>query len=132
MRSIITTLLLAALSLLSACPGSTFTPLPDGSGPGKYIGQFLDDTGALALGTFKFEIQNTGAMEGDGKLNSRDVELVGYYDGTKLEGWVSDDLTGRSGEFDGALEGNNFLGSFEVQGPDGSPIEGFWDASPDD
>ena len=131
MRIMLTSLLVACLACLSACPGSIATPLPEGSGQGEYIGQFLDDTGTLVLGTFEIEIEPTGAMEGDGKLNTSDVELVGFFDGTTLQGWISDDLTGRSGEFDGAPEGNNFLGSFEIQGPDGDQIEGFWDASPD-
>ena len=124
-------LLAVCSALLGGCPGSIAMPLPDGSGQGEYIGQFLDDTGTLVLGSFEMEIADTGAMEGDGKLNNRDVELVGFFDGDTLQAWVSDDLTGRSGEFDGVPEGNNFLGSFEIQGPDGDQIEGFWDALPD-
>lgn len=131
MRISLTILLLAVAGLLSACPGSVAMPLPAGSGQGDYIGQFLDDTGTLVLGTFEMDIEDTGAMEGDGKLNNRDVKLVGYFDGTRLEGWISDDLTGFTGEFDGTPEGNNMLGSFELQAEDGSPIEGFWDAGPD-
>lgn len=131
MRIFLIGLLTCLLPLLASCPGSIAMPLPEGSGQGKYIGQFLDDTGTAVLGTFEMEIEDTGAMEGDGRLNNRDVELVGFYDGDTLQGWISDDLTGRSGEFDGYLEGNNMLGSFELEGPDGSPIEGFWDAGPD-
>ncbi|MEZ5337420.1 MAG: hypothetical protein R3F46_04070 [bacterium] len=131
MRITLIILLPVVAGLLSACPGSVAMHLPVGSGQGDYIGQFLDDTGTLVLGTFEMEIADSGAMEGDGQLNGRDMKLVGFFDGSRLEGWVSDDLTGRTGQFDGAPEGNNMLGSYELEGPAGERLEGFWDANPD-
>ena len=128
---ILTLLSLAALLLMASCPGSTFQPLPTGSGQGDYTGVFTNEADTETLGELSFEVDENGVVDGDGILLGRDVSISGLFDGTQLEGFIDDDLYHLSGEFDGQRAGNGFSGSFELNQPAGEdPLVGFWDAAP--
>lgn len=117
--------------LLAGCPGSEFVPLPPGSGQGDYVGRFTNDDESEIYGEFELTIDVNGAVDGDGLLNDRQIDLEGILaaDGT-MTGFITDSLTQLGGNFDGNLINNTLIGDFRIEQPAGNPdFEGLWDAA---
>lgn len=131
MRCAIFALLCCCSLLLAGCPGSEFVPLPPGSGQGDYVGRFTNDDESEVFGEFELTIDENGAVDGDGILNGRQIDLEGILagDGT-LTGFITDTVNQLGGNFDGNLINNTLIGDFRLEQPAGNAdFEGLWDAA---
>ncbi|MCC7476941.1 hypothetical protein IT575_00665 [bacterium] len=123
--------LLALMLLASSCPGSEFVPLPPGSGQGDYVGRFTNDDESEIFGEFELTVDENGAVDGDGLLNGRQIDIEGILSGSgELTGFLTDRLTQLGGTFDGNLVSNTIIGDFRMQQLGGdADLEGLWDAA---
>ncbi len=129
MRALALLTLLALVPLLASCPGSEFVPLPPGSGQGDYVGRFTNDDESEIYGEFELTIDQNGAVDGDGLLLDRQVDIEGILSGSgEFTGFLTDRLTQLGGTFDGNLINNTLIGDFRMQQVGGADdLEGLWD-----
>jgi hypothetical protein len=118
------------LLLLTACPGSVIEPLPAGAGPGSYSGTFTDEDSGALLGSFGLVISPVGAVDGEGQLNDRSVEITGTFAAGVMDALITDTLAQTSGDFAGQLVGSTLTGDFRMEDPEGGDdIVGLWDGA---
>lgn len=120
----------SATLLLTGCPGAVIQPLPPGTGPGNYAGQFTSDEDDTLIGTFTLTISSVGQVSGTGVIDGRAVSISGTFSGTQLDGLLTETLTQLSGRFDGLLVGAQLAGDFRLPRDAGSDLTGLWDAAP--
>ncbi|MDQ3022831.1 MAG: hypothetical protein M3R04_00375 [bacterium] len=132
MRTLLQYLIFAGLLALCGCPGSIIQPLPQGGGPGTYIGEFQgeDANGDFApIGIITITIGSAGQVSATGQVEGRSISVSGLLDPDGLlDGDITDTLSELSGRFSGQLAGSQLSGSFRLPRADEDDLTGVWDA----
>jgi hypothetical protein len=116
----------AAVLGLVACTGQDFALLP--AGAGSYSGDF--SAGGADNGDLTLRIRDSGQLSGSGDVAGFTIELRGvlHADG-RLEGFITESVSQRSGEFNGQLAGTQLSGDWRFD-PSGSQVlQGAWTAA---